>query len=132
MHKRSRHKHAAAAVLAYKSPMHGRRCAPDDGRLVFISVDLQRPLLESAEEAHELRLLPGQVVAGAGSRAEADAVLQHLQDRLPLYDSQHVKLMPRHLGFRNLLRHWKGLQPQRKWSISWQQLTLRRCIAEAF
>ena len=84
-----------------------RRWAPNDGGLVFISVDLQRPLLKAAEEAHELRLLPRQVVTGAGSRAEADAVLQHLQDCLALNHSQHMKLIPRHLGLCNLLRHWK-------------------------
>ncbi len=104
MHERRCLKHAMAAFLLFR---HCHKCALDDGSLVFISVDLQWPLLKPAEEAHELRLLPGQVITGAGSRAEADAVLQHLQNRLPLYDSQHMELMPRHLGFCNLLCHWE-------------------------
>ena len=99
--------HTMAEVLCLKSTLHGQVCTPDDGSLVFVSVDLQRPVLKSAEEAHELRLLPGQMVTGAGSRAEADAMLQHLQDGLSLDDTQHMELVPRHPGLSNLLCHWE-------------------------
>lgn len=37
-------------------------------------------------------------------------MLQHLENGLPLYHSQDVKLVPRHPGLLDFLCHWEGLR----------------------
>ena len=62
--------------------------------MVCICVNLERPLLKAAQQLRELRALGGQVLAASGGRAEANVVLQHLEDGLALYDTQDMELMP--------------------------------------
>lgn len=85
------------------------RVSPEDGSLIGLCVGLQGPLLKAGEQGHELRLPLGQAAAAAAVRAEADVVLQHLQDGLALYDAQHMELMAGDPCLLHFLSDWKGL-----------------------
>lgn len=85
------------------------RVQPEDGSLIGLCVGLQGPLLKAGEQGHELRLLLGQALAAAAVRAEADVVLQHLQDGLALNDAQHMELMAGNPCLLHLLGDWEGL-----------------------
>ena len=92
--------------------------APQDAGLVGRGVGFEWPLLQRLRHVLPASLVRRQRHAAPRARYQADALRQHLEQRLALDGTQHMELGPRAPRLVDLLGHRERLPVQRPPAVS--------------